>query len=262
MDESEEILTRREQIGAKKKNKQEGQKGKNAKTKAAGKQAAGGRGNGRGRGGRGRGKAVLKRPARKPSPPKKEEEPAPEEGEEEEEAEIDPPVEEGALSASSSGAMEQPEGGKKRLRRSRPMDEAAAEDTSSPKAKAKANAKRKAKAKAEPRAPREPPVHTFEWEPELWDSVQKCLDECEACGEYDTKGKHSHREAVPYDDYVQFSVYWARSAVGVKVRQNLTDKWAQVAYFARETPCVFTNLLIANQWATQLIHVYSLQVVF
>ena len=252
-----ECLTRREQIGAKNEKKKKAGRPKKSEPK----KAARGRGRGRGRGkgggrasgGGGRGK-VMKRPACKPPPAKKEDPEEDQEAGEEEEQENDPPVEEGACSAPSNGNPER--GASKRFRRSKPMQEEEEDEQEEgqeaplPKAKAKAAGKSKAKPKLRAeRPPRPPPA--FEWETELWDEIEKCLAECCNCGEHGTKGKHTHREASPMDDFVQYSVYWARSAVGVKVRRAVSDKWCQVAYFARDTPCVFTNLLIASQWASQ-----------
>ena len=115
-------------------------------------------------------------------------------------------------------------------------------------------AKGKAKAKSVPKASASPPesLTNYEWEPDLRKQIKECLAECRSCGEYGTTQKHTHRPVDAYDDFAQFSVYWSRSAVGVKVRNNLSDKWIQVAYFARDTPCVLTNVILAKCWVACL----------
>ena len=263
---SENYLTRREQIGSKKRKKEANKPEKGNATGGRGRGRGRGRGKAnskdksKGRGGKGRGRGgrgkVLKRPAAKSAAPTVEpNDNLKEEEEEEEPKEEDECVEEGAGSAPSGTN----DGSNKRLRRATPLPEATApvdgaekssalrmsEDAraavASPKAKAKAKAKAQAKALPEL-------VTEHDWEAELRQQLADCLKECQEAGEYDTTQKHTHRPAAPFDDYCQFSVYWSRKAVGIKVRTSVSDKWNQVAYFARDTPCVFTNYILANRW--------------
>ena len=85
----------------------------------------------------------------------------------------------------------------------------------------------------------------------LVQDILKCLQMCKSCGECGKKGKHTH--AIPKLDmdgahHFQLSVYWSRNAVGIKARQNNVTT-GQVAYFAKETPCCATNILLATMWA-------------
>ena len=266
------FLTRREQIGGKKRKKEKKQAGNceddeqdddgederpKKKAKAGQKKGSGtGRGRGNGRG-RGRGRGVMKKPASKKAASKLPPPPEDAEGEEEEEKEEDADVEEGAGSAGSAGPAE-----RQQLRRARhfsaepsstadlPAEPSTTTadlpaEPSQPNHAPKAKAKGKAKSKPTPE-----PREQFAWEPELVAEILACLKECKDAGEYGSTAKHTHRECSPLDDYVQFSVYWSRKAVGVKIRRKLSEKWVQVAYFARDTPCVFTNVILATAWAT------------
>ena len=251
-----EYPTRREQIGGKKRKKEENRpKGAGEKQEASkrgrgrggrGKAAAKAKAPGRGRGsGRGRGK-VMKRPSARAEPSQAAEDD--QEQEEEEDKEEDECVEEGCGSSPSCSAC--PEAStSKRLCRSMPLQEESENDKGDGKPKVKAKATPKAKAKAKTRAAvAAERVTEHEWEPELREEILACLDECKAAGEMGGKEKHTHRSTPPLDDFATFSIYWSRFAVGVKVRQSVADKWIQVAYFARDTPCVLTNYMLARRW--------------
>ena len=233
--ESDNYLLRREQIGGKKrKNDHEDKKANNVSKR-------GGRGRGRGRG------KVMKRPAAKPADVRSKGEDDNQESAEEEANEEDE-VAEGEKSASSSAPCG--------IRRSRPLEESQEADADQqvdarPKAKAKASGGRgkgkgkgRASTQGEPRAP-------LEWEPDLRNLLTDCLQKCALCGQLDQSSKHDHMEPSQ-EEFVSYSIYWTRKAVGVKTRANLSEKWCQVAYFARDTPCPFTNYLLAERWVMNL----------
>ena len=254
---NDDYLTRRAQIGGKKRKKDEGKAKRGGKCdedeeEAEEKPKSRGRGRGQGQArGRGRGRSIMKKPAAKAAPPPPQ--PTDEEGGEEEDEEEDIEVEEGKASATSNGAMEVNDTGSKRLRRAKPIDQAESDQPSAssvPKTKAKS----KAKAKACPQSTRASSREELHdpLEIQLFDEIQECLNECTVAGEIDTTAKHAHRELEQPDEFVSFSMYWGRKAVGVKLRAAISEKWVQVAYFARETPCIFTNHLLALRWVILL----------
>ena len=204
-----------------------------AASKAA-KKGKGGKGRGRGRG------RVMKRPAAKPAKP----EPVGEEAEEEEHESDEEIPAEGAASASSNQPPEQPP----QLRRATPLV-----DPAQGKGKGRGGRGGKGKGKkgdAEAAGPPQAPPFGLDaaWEQSVKCAVRQCLEECQAAGELHKTCEHTHRDVTAFDSNSQFSVYWSRHAVGVKTRENPTQKWAQVAYFARPSPCILTNVVIAEQW--------------
>ena len=168
---------------------------------------------------------------------------------EEEAMEDDAPLEEGANSASSAGAHEQ---ASKRLRRSSPLAQQPATsqepDPPAQKQTPKAAGKAKARANAKSIAQHPGPDVDRSWEPQLQGDIHDCLAECQTHGFLHTCTKHDQRVCENECDTLQFSMYWNRKAVGLKVRPNAAAKWMQVAYFARDSPCIFTNLLLAKIW--------------
>lgn len=85
----------------------------------------------------------------------------------------------------------------------------------------------------------------------LVQDILKCLHLCKQSGECGKKGKHTHE--IPKLDmdgahHFALSVYWSRNAVGIKARQNNVAT-GQVSYFAKQTPCCATNILLATMWA-------------
>ena len=224
----EEYLTRQEQIGAKKRKKEEY------------KDTRGGNKRGRGRGGRGRGGGkIMKRPSAKEPEAGDDQE-----NEEEEEEEADQTMEaEGVGSAPSSAPASD-------IAKAAQLEgdaEPEARPQGGVKARAKGWPKGKAKAKASVRTDA-PPNPDWPWYAGVREKILEVLKECQASGELNQKVKHTHRCVDPVDDNQQFSIYWSRGAVGVKVRGGPSEKWCQVAYFARHTPCCLTNTLIAAEW--------------
>ena len=250
---TDEYLTRRDQIGEKKrkKDKRKGTEGEgegNAEEKPdEDPPAKRGRG---GRGGRGRGR-VMKRPVAKP---------AVEETEDQEETDEanpgddddDEAVEGGNGSASSSGPAGPDTSA--RLRRAARLKDGDEEgpartDDARPKAKAKGKGRGRGQAKTTAPTNDEPTNPDWPWHKDVRQRIIDCLHECKAAKELGMTGKHTHRAVESHDENQQYSVYWTRSAVGVKVRGGLADKWNQVAYFAKPSPCVLTNVVIAEEWA-------------
>ena len=89
---------------------------------------------------------------------------------------------------------------------------------------------------------------------EFVQKILECLHVCEEHGSCGHSGKHTH--PVPQLDpdskeNFQFSVYWTRNAVGVKTKVNGTFS-QQVVYFAKNTPCCATNILLAQLWVSPL----------
>ena len=81
--------------------------------------------------------------------------------------------------------------------------------------------------------------------------VLSCLKTCQQAGEMMAKGKHQH--ALPEvglvgEDNLQLSVYWSRKSVGLKKWDKKANKWNQVVYFSRDSPCCGTNLVLAKYW--------------
>ena len=143
---------------------------------------------------------------------------------------------EGAESAASNGPAE----ATKRLRRAVHLADEGSAATPQPKPKPKAKAKSRARSTGN--EPNFPGIHA------LRENLQACLKECKECGQLHSKKKHDHRDLPPLSEFVQFSMYWSRCAVGVKTRKSIADKWVQVAYFCRPSPCIFTNVLLACRW--------------
>ena len=77
-----------------------------------------------------------------------------------------------------------------------------------------------------------------------------CLQACKDAGTLNKKGKHAHPMSesgnLELGDEIQLSVYWTRNAVGVK--RKIDDKFAQVCYFSRPSPCCCTNIVLAKKW--------------
>ncbi len=115
-------------------------------------------------------------------------------------------------------------------------------------AKAKAKSEKKEKEKAEP-CPR----------------IMKMIkDTCHEC----TISECSHPSFEHMDMKGRFtlSIYWSRLAVGVKMLQTAAKgkspktekskgqmgkaKWSQVAYFACKSQCIYTNMVLAHEFAT------------
>ena len=116
----------------------------------------------------------------------------------------------------------------------------------------------KGKPKKSSRVPAAEPV------PAYVDVVKQVLTEC-----HKSNCTHPQWKAVEFDKQMfQFSVYWTRNAVGVKmagkyIKTNKSkekqsskgnasskarNKMSQVAYFACDTPCIYTNYAIAQKY--------------
>ena len=81
-----------------------------------------------------------------------------------------------------------------------------------------------------------------------------------SCGQ--SECTHPDWEELKYDPKIfQISVYWSRLAVGVKLNRaylpkacgkrgssNAKTKWSQVAYFSSKTSCIYSNLLLAQEF--------------
>lgn len=83
--------------------------------------------------------------------------------------------------------------------------------------------------------------------------VVGCLNVCRHSegDDWGEERKHNHDIPEPYlGNDLQLSVYWSRSAVGLK--KKISGKWAQVCYFSRTTPCTCTNIILAKYWVTRL----------
>ncbi len=78
--------------------------------------------------------------------------------------------------------------------------------------------------------------------------VLACLHACNDCDTLYGKGRHHHDHETwsGNDKVVQLSAYWSRKCVGIKAM--VEQKWSQVAYFSRPTPCTATNLILAKYW--------------
>ena len=237
----DEYLSRREQIKEKKKRKAS----QNAPEEDAPSSKRGrGRG-GQGRG-RGRGRGVLKRPAARAvkatqKPPKHANDAEDEEEEEEEEGKMeqDQMIEpEGQGTASSSGPPENPGLGQNAA--------APLPGPAQPKAKARVKARSGANQWQDDVTSTNP---NWPWHAEVRSKIKAHLHECSMANELDSKTKHMHCSVEQPEEHESLSVYWSRTAVGVKVRNGLADKWAQCAYFARPSPCPMTNVVIATEWA-------------
>ena len=258
---ADEYLTRRDQIGVKKRKKEDKKKGNEEGGEEDEKQEPDqapppkrGRG---GRGGRGRGRGAMKRPAAKPAVEETEQEAEDQEETDEEnpgdDDDDDDEVVEGANGSASSSApagLDTSAG----LRRAAPLkdgDEEAPAHTADATPKAKAKGKGKGRGKAKTKAPTndEPTNPDWPWHKDVRQRILDCLHECKEAKELGMQGKHTHRAVEAHDENQQYSIYWTRSAVGVKVRSGLADKWNQVAYFAKPSPCIFTNVVIAEEWA-------------
>lgn len=126
----------------------------------------------------------------------------------------------------------------------------------------KAPVQRKRKARAELKR-KEPQKHSnVSPKDEYVTLVTNVLTEC-----HESHCTHPAWEPPHYDKKViQLSVYWTRTAVGVKVpkpaasksKGKKASKMSQVAYFACETSCVYTNMAIARVFVfasvTQSLH--------
>ena len=219
-------MSRRDQLAVKKRKREEGNPRFKAKAKAK--------------------QVPKKKPGRKPMKKPAAAKPAveaPEEAEEEE-PEDDEEIEEGANSSSSKNG----------LKRAKPLDDDADDEeekesppkkSKQPKAKAKGAAKAKAKPNPKPSGSSAPSDHDGDQHASLRTEIHDCLRCCE---EHDSTGKHQHDVASLLHDNAQLSTYWTRGAVGVKVRESVSEAWKQVAYFSRQTPCVGTNCIIAKKW--------------
>lgn len=91
----------------------------------------------------------------------------------------------------------------------------------------------------------------------LVQDILKCLHLCKQSGECGKKGKHTHE--IPKLDmdgahHFALSVYWSRNAVGIKARQNNVAT-GQVSYFAKQTPCCATNILLATMWVKKALSI-------
>ena len=71
---------------------------------------------------------------------------------------------------------------------------------------------------------------------------------------YDSDCSKHFVEDFEYDrEMWQFSVYWTRKAVGVKMRKNPGEtekkaKFRQIAYFSKKVPCIYANLALAQEF--------------
>lgn len=100
--------------------------------------------------------------------------------------------------------------------------------------------------------------------PKITDLVTQTLSQCVNSDCTHPKWKLSKMD----QEMFQISVYWSRRAVGVKVANTCLPKvgkvgkkgkgkgkrgaakWSQVAYFGGKTPCVYTNMVVAEEFAT------------
>ena len=189
---------------------------------------------------------AFKRPAAAKPKRVSEDAQAAEQGEEENPPAQDEVVEEGVNSSSSTAP----------LRRGGHVDEAMLQESSpaEPKARAKAKTKAKVKATSQPgtaaqSAAAEPEgANVVAHAAACRAAIQAALKTCREAGELGKTGKHCHPIDVLSEDFVQLSVYHSRGAVGVKIRDSITEPWQQVAYFSRPTPCVSSNVVIAKMW--------------
>ena len=120
---------------------------------------------------------------------------------------------------------------------------------------------RKEPAKTEPKGKGKKTRQTQSPCTKVVNKVRQVLTSC--C---DSECQHPEWEEMAYDKKVyQISVYWSRMAIGVKVAQaqlkkkgkkastsGKKNKWSQVAYFSAKTTCIYTNLVLAQEFATGL----------
>ena len=90
--------------------------------------------------------------------------------------------------------------------------------------------------------------------PKIVALVQGILSQCQ-----DSECTHPTWSAPKFDmKKFSVSVYWNRHAVGVKVAKAFlqgkkckgSGKFSQVAYFGSPTPCIYSNLAVAHEFAT------------
>ena len=156
---------------------------------------------------------------------------------------------------------------KKRLRRmgtaavSPPPPEAeTGRGAASPKAKAKAKAKAKSGAKSSPNkapksAAKSKPKQSKKKEKEASVDEPMRLEMCAVLKrwvgkDYDRKSDTLHK-SDEFGEDVQFTVYWGRSAVGIKVRKGDQNKWQQVAYFCMGSS-IALDIFAARTFAVKL----------
>ena len=84
---------------------------------------------------------------------------------------------------------------------------------------------------------------------EVVNLVKGVVAECNA-----SNCTHPNWKLLSFDPKIyQLSVYWSRMSVGVKMantNKKSKTKFSQVAYFGCSTTCVYTNMLLAYQFAT------------
>ena len=94
--------------------------------------------------------------------------------------------------------------------------------------------------------------------PKIVALVNRILSQCK-----DSECIHPTWSAPKFDPKMfSISVYWTRHAVGVKVAKSFLSgksckgkckgkgKFSQVAYFGSPTPCIYSNLAVAHEFAT------------
>ena len=86
--------------------------------------------------------------------------------------------------------------------------------------------------------------------------IRNVLTLCEMEGHGPNTGKPNVVQQFPPQAPVRLCVYWKKSAVGLKVLGRSSDgmqKRSQPAYFGARTPCICSNIYVAQQLVPSLL---------
>ena len=175
----------------------------------------------------------------------------------------------GAPKAGAKAAPKAKRGAKKVAMSPEPADAEVARGEGAAKAKA---VKPKTKAKAKARARVDEDLENFRntrqqganlelvepvpYEQDVVKEIRNVLTLCEMEGHGPNTGKPNVVQQFPPQAPVRLCVYWKKSAVGLKVLGRGSDgmqKWSQPAYFGARTPCICSNIYVAQQLVPSLL---------